>query len=108
MRAAVMLLGIVIIVTPLCGSIFGCGCTWPWSGLAEHCNFFDPMPERPCPFCFYSELSIPLLSGIALLALSCSEAGPFRRLQVRGSILLDSICGWIVFIVLTALAGSLF
>lgn len=97
-----------MIATPLCGYIFGCGCTWPWSGLAEHCNFFEPLREWSCPFCVDSILSIPLLSGIALLALRFSRAGTFQKLHIPGAILLDSIGGWIVFILLTAIAGSLF
>ncbi|MEN8198090.1 MAG: hypothetical protein ABFS30_16530, partial [Pseudomonadota bacterium] len=33
-----------ILVTPYCGLLFGCGCTWPWSGLVAQCSFFQIQP----------------------------------------------------------------
>ena len=39
----------LIIVTPLCGFLFQCGCDWPWSGLDTRCNFYKPVIEHPCP-----------------------------------------------------------
>jgi hypothetical protein len=49
----------LIIVTPLCGFIFHCGCDWPWSGLDTRCNFYKPAAEHPCPWC------ASMLTGIA-------------------------------------------
>jgi len=39
------------ILTPYCGFLFDCGCTWPWSGLESHCNIHDPLAEHQCPWC---------------------------------------------------------
>ena len=41
----------LIVITPLCGFLFHCGCTWPWDGLAEHCNYFDEHAVAQCPWC---------------------------------------------------------
>jgi uncharacterized protein with PQ loop repeat len=41
----------LIILTPFCGFLFDCGCTWPWSGLESHCNIHDPLTGHQCPWC---------------------------------------------------------
>jgi hypothetical protein len=38
-------------ITPVCGLLFDCGCTWPWAGLARGCNYFDPASPIHCPWC---------------------------------------------------------
>lgn len=39
-----------IFLLPLCGFIYGCGCSFLWSGALKHCSIYDP--ERPdCPWC---------------------------------------------------------
>jgi hypothetical protein len=105
---SITLFGILIVITPLCGFLFGCGCAWPWSGLVENCNYFDPFETHPCPFCEHSSLSIPLLSAIALIGLAVVRSGIFRVFHFGGSIILDSLGGLIVFMLLTLIAGSLF
>lgn len=104
---AVTLTGILIVVTPLCGDLFHCGCTWPWSGLTEDCNFFDPGEAHPCPFCLYTAYSIPLLTGIALIALAAAGRMS-RRLSLANPVLVDSLYGLVVFILLVAMVAPLF
>lgn len=41
----------LILITPLCGFLFNCGCAWPWAGLADNCNYFDQDTEENCPWC---------------------------------------------------------
>jgi hypothetical protein len=42
-KTAVVFTGIIILilVTPLCGFLFDCGCTWPWSGLDQDVTFIS-------------------------------------------------------------------
>lgn len=53
----------LIILTPYCGFMFDCGCTWPWSGLESHCNIHDPLAEHQCPWC--TSLLLGVLSSTA-------------------------------------------
>jgi hypothetical protein len=57
----------LIILTPYCGFLFDCGCTWPWRGLESHCNIHDPLAEHQCPWCA-SLLSGVLSSATSVLA----------------------------------------
>jgi len=58
---------IVIIITPLCGFLFQCGCDWPWTGLDSNCNFYKPQAEHKCPWC--ASMTIGILSiGGAMIA----------------------------------------
>lgn len=61
---AVVLLGVVI-VTPLCGALFGCGCTWPWAGLDHHCNVHDPHAPHHCPWCVRPEVAAVIFAAAA-------------------------------------------
>ncbi|MBQ0725367.1 MAG: hypothetical protein KBT50_06165 [Cycloclasticus sp.] len=56
----------LILITPLCGVLFNCGCTWPWAGLESHCNIYEPQVEHPCPWCA-SLLTGALSVGLAVL-----------------------------------------
>lgn len=64
-RAALLFLAAaVVIVTPLCGFLFQCGCDWPWAGLAADCNYYRPGAEHHCPWCV-SGLAAALSTGPA-------------------------------------------
>lgn len=41
----------LIVITPLCGYLFQCGCDWPWLGLDEKCNYYQTQQEHQCPWC---------------------------------------------------------
>ena len=56
----------LILITPLCGVLFNCGCTWPWAGLESHCNIHMPQVEHQCPWCV-STLAGVLSVGLAVL-----------------------------------------
>jgi len=65
--AAITLLTTLIIITPLCGYLFQCGCDWPWQGLDTHCNFYNPHTKHQCPWC--ASMATGVLSvGISILA----------------------------------------
>jgi len=61
-----MLIAALILLTPMCGFLFQCGCDWPWSGLDAHCNFYKPHAEHKCPWCV-SMLTGVLATGLATL-----------------------------------------
>ena len=73
-RLALPIGGLFAIATALrmCALLFGCGCTWAWSGAADHCNIHTPGVPH-CPFCImgsagllYVVLPVVLLQGGAL------------------------------------------
>jgi hypothetical protein len=51
----------MIAVTPLCGLLFACGCSWPWSGFFFDCNYFHPNAEYRCPW-----YASPLAGGLSV------------------------------------------
>ncbi len=67
--AAINLVIAAIVITPLCGLLFQCGCNWPWNGLNDFCNYYHPEAIHKCPWCssLVSGLfscSISILAGI--------------------------------------------
>ena len=66
----------LILITPLCGLIFQCGCDWPWFGLDEKCNFYQPHIKHQCPWCVSMltggfSLVIAMITGIYVSTLCC-------------------------------------
>ena len=56
----------LIILTPLCGLFFQCGCDWPGFGLDMRCNIHQANLKSPCPWC--TSLARGLLSvGVAMV-----------------------------------------
>jgi hypothetical protein len=49
---------ITVIIVPLCGWLYGCGCDWPWRGFYEHCNAFIAESPDKCPWCVNSFIDI--------------------------------------------------
>jgi hypothetical protein len=41
---------ISVFFLPFCGFVFGCGCSFLWSGALSHCNIHNPIPPN-CPWC---------------------------------------------------------
>lgn len=64
---SVTLLLSLVIITPLCGLLFQCGCDWPWLGLDAHCNFYKSYEEHHCPWCV-SMVSGVLSAGLAIVS----------------------------------------
>jgi hypothetical protein len=52
----IILLGalIAVLIAPVCGWLFNCGCDWPWHGFIEHCNAFIAESPDKCPWCVNS------------------------------------------------------
>lgn len=47
---AIALTATAFTLLPICNALFDCGCTWPMSGAADHCNIHHPGPPD-CPLC---------------------------------------------------------
>jgi hypothetical protein len=71
----------LIAITPLCGFMFGCGCDWPWSGLYDHCNFFDALSKLKCPWC--NNVAAGALSMLAVFGASILVA--YRASSITAS-----------------------
>jgi hypothetical protein len=59
-KTACLLLGIAVVtasllMTPFCGFMFRCGCSWIWTTAAAHCNIHHSMPPH-CPWCSYGDI----------------------------------------------------
>ena len=61
------LLASLIVITPLCGFLFNCGCTWPLLGLDKNCNYYDTGTFHKCPWCA-SWIAGGLSVGISVIA----------------------------------------
>jgi len=59
--ALITLISALILLTPLCGFLFQCGCDWPWLGLDAGCNFYKQHTEHKCPWC------VSMLTGVLSL-----------------------------------------
>lgn len=59
----------IVLVTPLCGLWFSCGCDWPWVNFFFVCNAIVNTPIPHCPWCVDS-----------LTAATCLDNRDMRRL----------------------------
>jgi len=66
----ITLITTLIIVTPLCGFLFQCGCDWPWSGLDTDCNYQQHAAQQ-CPWCA-SMITGILSTGLAIMCGVCA------------------------------------
>ncbi len=103
----ITLLICLIIVTPLCGFLFLCGCDWPWDGLNAGCNYYQQHSVHQCPWCT-SLVAGGLSTGLALLAaLWCSIAN-IQLIQGRVNEIVARISlAVIIFVLIAALTAAL-
>jgi hypothetical protein len=106
---SVTLMATLIIVTPLCGLIFLCGCDWPWSGLDVRCNFYRPDEEHQCPWC--ASLVTGLLStGLAISCGVLTAMVPTFSLATHNSVIemtVRTLTGLMLFVLTAILTGGL-
>ena len=99
----------VIILTPLCGFLFQCGCDWPWSGLDSHCNFYKAHAEHRCPWCA-SMITGVFATGLAITG-GVLTATQSRYSLNSGHIVSDisirTISGIAIFILLAILSAGM-
>ena len=99
---------VLILVTPLCGFLFDCGCTWPWSGLASKWNFYKHNTIHKCPWCVslitgWLSVGLSIASGLFVAVSSLPLLGDSLRIESFIRILL----GTMMFLCVTILAGWL-
>lgn len=110
----------LIIITPLCGWMFYCGCTWPWAGLDSYCNIHSSGQRDQCPWCVlafgYLFAGVPVLIGnlcawygnSVLFVLSNKTAISSSEFYFTTvAIIVNVMIGLIVFIVLALFSGWL-
>lgn len=68
-----------VMLTPLCGWAYRCGCEPIWAGAADHCNV-NRAGEPHCPWCEQPALAA-VGTGLTLLA----QVLAFRLLRRRGA-----------------------
>jgi len=105
--ATIATLGVAaILVTPYCGLLFGCGCSWPWSGLAAQCSFFHPQSRIVCPWCehVFAGIASVLLSA-ASAALIAAKTGLSKSLSQRSAIVVRTLIATAVFLLVATIAG---
>ena len=99
---------VLIVVTPLCGALFDCGCTWPWSGLDSGCNFHQYNAVHKCPWC--DSLITGWLSVGASFASGLFVAAsplPIMGDGARNESLIRILLGTITFLCVAIISGWL-
>jgi len=85
-----MLLASLLLITPLCGLMFGCGCTWPWEGLDSHCNIHDSTVLQQCPWCVSMLAGVVSVSLAVLCGVLLSMSAPETSNDGRYALALDA------------------
>jgi len=99
----------VIVLTPLCGFLFQCGCDWPWFGLDSKCNFYKVDVEHQCPWCA-SIISGVLSAGLAIIGgvwASVAYYGPSTKQYYVTEFLMRMVFGGAVFVLVAILMAEL-
>lgn len=111
--ALITLLISVIIITPLCGFLFQCGCDWPWRGLDANCNFYKPHEEQHCPWCA-SMLTGILSTGLAIMGGVYTSLSPlkhplslFKKSYLRNRIIVRTSAGLSIFFLLAIFTANI-
>ncbi len=106
--AAITLIIIAIIVTPLCGFLFQCGCDWPWLGLDSDCNYYQPDAVQQCPWCasmitgvFSTVLAAFMGIYVSTISISLTNLTAIKEIAIR------TISGVLVYILLATSIASL-
>lgn len=77
--SAGIILFALLIVTPVCGALFNCGCGWPWDGLFAYCDSLRGI-KPGCPWCEHPGLGLG--SVIVPIAVGAASAR-FVRLKLK-------------------------
>jgi len=106
---AATLITTLIIVTPLCGLLFQCGCDWPWSGLDAGCNFYKPGADHQCPWCA-SMLTGIFSTGLAIISGVLTAMAPSLPLAIHrpvNEVAVRTLLGLTVFVLVAILTAGL-
>ena len=113
-------IAMLVLITPLCGFLFDCGCTWPWAGLESYCNIHQPDAAHQCPWCvsFFAgalSLGLAMLVGFLLSIMPASSGYDVRNAALvsiqpkppMSAIVLRTLVGLLGFTVMAAITGWL-
>lgn len=108
----------MLVVTPVCGWLFHCGCSWPWAGLDDGCNYHAVQALEKCPWCAslfagFASVGLSIAAGFwAALRLPIPARVSDFRLPRPGAVVVDLslriFAGMTVFAALAGLTGWLF
>jgi hypothetical protein len=105
---AITVIIIAIIVTPLCGFLFQCGCDWPWLGLDSNCNFYQPDVVPQCPWCasMITGIFSTVLTGfmgiyVSTISISLTNLNVIKEMAIR------TLSGVFVYVLLVTPIASL-
>ncbi len=105
---AITLIIIAIIVTPLCGFLFQCGCDWPWLGLDSDCNYYQLDAVQQCPWCasmitgiFSTVLAAFMGIYVSTISISLTYMTGIREMSIR------TLSGVFVYVLLITPIASL-
>ncbi len=101
---AVTLVVALIVITPLCGLIFRCGCTWPGLGLDSGCNFYNSKILHKCPWCASLNSGVFSVSLSVFAGLTAAFKWGYGQTGARG-ICKRIVIGLTVFFCMAVLAG---
>jgi hypothetical protein len=107
--ALITLIITLVMITPLCGFLFKCGCDWPWLGFDSDCNNSQPNAVHTCPWCT-SLIAGSLSIGFAVIAgllISIMAIFPLPKNQLIYNITVRSFYGVVMFIVVATLAAGI-
>jgi hypothetical protein len=99
----------LIIVTPLCGLLFQCGCDWPWFGLDAGCNFYKPGANHQCPWC-ESMITGMLSTGSAIIGGVLTAMAPSLPLAIArtvNEVAVRTLLGLTVFLLTAVMTAGL-
>lgn len=98
----------LIVVTPLCGLLFQCGCDWPWFGLDTECNYYKPGTHHKCPWCA-SMLTGIFSTGLAITSGVLTAMAPSLSLARRpvNEVAVRILLGLTVFVLVAILTAGL-
>lgn len=112
LSALITLLISLIVITPLCGLLFQCGCDWPWLGLDSNCNFHKSNEQYHCPWCASMFTGI-FSTGLAIMSgvLATSIPKKFSTLSFikncsRNEIAIRMLSGLSIFFLIAILTAS--
>lgn len=76
--AAGVAVAAAVLALRVCDLMFACGCSWPWSGAAMHCNAFIAKAKMHCPWCVHPLLGWGLFSLAAVVGGGVAVRGDAR------------------------------
>jgi len=100
---------IFIVITPLCGFLFQCGCDWPWQGLDSRCNYYQSYAVHHCPWCTSMPVGVLMIgfAGVSGLWFSMREFDFLLKREMNSTVILRVVLASLVFVFLTTVMASL-